>query len=59
MSEKEIKKSGNKIYALAHKIEECRNSGMESRVPDYLDQLEKVVNKLHESMPTIKSELDS
>lgn len=58
MSEKEIKKSGNKIYSLGQKIEESTKAGMITRIPDYVEKLEQEVEKLKSALPEIRKNLD-
>lgn len=41
MDTKLVKKIGNSIYALSHKIEEAGKSGMVSRIPDLINKLKE------------------
>lgn len=56
MDAKEIKRLGNRIYSLGQKIEESSKNGMTTRIPGYVEQLEKESAKLAESLPKIKEE---
>ena len=42
----EIKKAGNKINSLARKIEESDKAGMSTRIPGYIEELEKTQESL-------------
>ena len=46
MNLKEIKRLGNKIFAITHKIEECEKNGMTTRIPGYVEQLGEIESKL-------------
>ena len=50
MSGTEIKKAGSKIYNLGQKIEACLQQGMEARTEEYIEKLQKEVDKLQELM---------
>lgn len=55
----ELKKSGNKVYALAAKIEECEKNGMKTRIPGYIEKLKEsrvkiidMIDKLDKKYPS-------
>lgn len=52
----EIKKLGNKINSLAKKIEESEKGGMPTRIPGYIEELEKSQKSLGDFITQCKKE---
>ena len=42
----ELKKLGNKVYALTVKIDECSKNGMVTRIPGYVQKLKETKEKI-------------
>lgn len=54
---KTIKKTGNKTYTLAQKIQECNNAGMKTRIPGYVEGLEKCQDALAAQISQLKNQI--
>ena len=52
----EIKKLGLKINSLGRKIEEAERAGMATRIPDYIEQMQKVQEKFSKCFDELKKE---
>ena len=48
MNTEKLKKLGNKIYALARKIEEAEKNGMVNRIETYKKQLKEVKDEINQ-----------
>lgn len=52
---KELKKLGNKVYSISVKIQECSDKGMTTRIPSYVQELEKTNKEIELKIKQLKS----